>query len=65
MLGRLLRKEIENALLSTLMPLYKSMEQPCLECRVQFWRFHLKKDTAELEKEQKRAPKMVRECWNL
>src|SRR5215469_14723869 len=44
-----------------ILPLYKSLVRPHLECAVQLWSPFLEKDIAKIEKIQKRATKMIPE----
>ncbi|CAM5152026.1 unnamed protein product [Natator depressus] len=59
MLG-IIKKGIDNKTENIILPLYKSMVHPHLDYCVQMWLPHLKKDTLELEKVQKRATKIIR-----
>lgn len=53
----ILSKETENK--NIIMPLYKFMFLPYLECYMKFWFSSSKNDAAELEKLQRRAGWMI------
>lgn len=57
MLG-IIKKGTENEAAS-IMPLYKSLVRPHLECFVWFWVPHLKMNIVELEKVQQRATEVT------
>ena len=58
MINRYFRSRRKNIIL----PLYKSLVRPHLDCCVQVWRPHLNKDTEKIEKVQRRATKLMEEC---
>ena len=47
-----------------MLPLYKSLVGPHLEYAVQFWSPHLLRDIDKMEREQRRATKMIPEIGN-
>lgn len=59
MLG-IVKKQIENKMENTIIPLHKTMIHPHLECCVQFCSLHLKKGVVQLDKVQRKATKVIR-----
>lgn len=51
---------MENNMETVIRPFHKSIVQPHLECYVQFWASHLKKEIAELDGVQRLAARMTR-----
>ena len=58
----LIRRTITCRSKEIIVRLYKSLVRPHLEYCIQAWRHHLVKDTEVLEKVQRRATRMIREC---
>ena len=61
----LIRRNITYKGKKRIMPLYKAIVRPHLECCIQAWRPHREKDIDTLERIQRRATKMIPELRDL
>ena len=61
----MISRSFENKNKDIMLQLYKSLVRPHLDFCIQSWRPYLAKDIALLEKVQKRATRMIKECKNM